>query len=68
MDEKLTYTEKEALKIIGLSRPTIRKARQEGKLAYIRIGGKVLYTMSQLKDFLASSEVGPGKKLIKKAS
>lgn len=66
MEEKLTYTEKEALKIVGLSRPTLRKARQEGKLSHIRIGGKVLYTMSQLKDFLVGSEVSSSKKLIKK--
>lgn len=68
MDEKLTYTEAETADKLRLSRPTLIKIRQQGKIAYLRIGSKIFYTQKNIDEFLEASEVSPKRRLIKKIS
>lgn len=49
-------SEKEAAATLGLSRITLHRLRKEGRLAFHRIGARVMYAEAQLLAFLASTE------------
>lgn len=49
---RLTFTEKEFCKQVGISRVTAWRLRESGKLPHCRIGNKILYTSEQIKQFL----------------
>jgi excisionase family DNA binding protein len=55
VDEKL-YSEREAAAKLGVSRITILRARQAGRIGYYRIGTRVLYSDDHLRAFLAACE------------
>ncbi|MEP7338015.1 MAG: helix-turn-helix domain-containing protein [Acidobacteriota bacterium] len=55
-ETKATMSEKEFCQQVGLSRVSIWRLRKAGKLAYIRVGGKVLYTPRHVEEFLAAHE------------
>ena len=49
--------EKEAAKFLGVSRITLLKIRQQGGIAYYRVGKKrVLYSTEHIQDFLNKQE------------
>lgn len=50
-------TEPEAADALHLSQRTLRKARQNGSLRYVRFGRTVRYTVLDLDDFIASAQV-----------
>ena len=52
----LTYSEKEAARLLNLSRPTLLKLRQKGKIAHYREGSRVLYSPAHLTAYLKSIE------------
>ena len=51
-------TNKEAMKLLGLSKPTLARYRANGTLPYSRLGGKVYYRRSALDALLAERAVG----------
>jgi predicted site-specific integrase-resolvase len=53
---KVTMTEREFCEAVGISRVTCWRLRESGKLAYLRIGGKIKYTPRIVEEFLASCE------------
>lgn len=50
-------TEREAAAALQLCGRTLRKARQNGSLRFVRIGRAVRYTMRDLEDFIVSAQV-----------
>ena len=51
---KPCYTNEEALKIFGVSYPTLRKWRNEGLLGYSQIGSTIQYSQEDIAKFLKS--------------
>lgn len=54
--EKLTLTEAELCKVIGISRTTARNLRRKGKLQYCRVGAKILYTQQHIENFVSTHQ------------
>jgi len=54
--EKVTLSEEEFCKRVGISRTTAWRQRNSGKLPYCRIGDKVLYLPRHVDEFLANVE------------
>lgn len=52
------YTEPEAAKIIGISKSTVRRHREAGKLRYLKIGAFVFITETHIKEFFDICEQG----------
>lgn len=53
---KVTLTEIEFCKAVGISRTTAWRMREAGKLPYCRVGDKVLYLPRHVDEFLANCE------------
>lgn len=51
MDHLKNLSEREAASRLGVSRLTLWRARQRGEIAFLRIGRRVLYSESHIKDF-----------------
>jgi len=49
-------SEKQAAARLGISRITLLRAREAGRIRFFRIGTRVLYNQEQLTDFLATCE------------
>lgn len=49
-------SEKQAASRLGISRITLLRAREAGRIRFFRIGTRVLYNQEQLNDFLAGCE------------
>ena len=49
-------SEKQAAARLGISRITLLRAREGGRIRFFRIGTRVLYNQEQLNDFLSSCE------------
>jgi excisionase family DNA binding protein len=49
-------TEKEACAFTRLSRLTLHRARKEGRLAFYRVGSRVLYSTDHLHAFIRRNE------------
>ena len=49
-------SEKQAAARLGISRITLLRAREAGRIRFFRIGTRVLYNQEQLNDFLSSCE------------
>ena len=49
-------SEKQAAVRLGISRITLLRAREAGRIRFFRIGTRVLYNQEQLNDFLSSCE------------
>lgn len=49
-------TEKEAQKLLNLSRQTLFRKRKSGELHYYQCGKKVLYSPKHIEDFLSNCE------------
>lgn len=60
MTSRVLLTEPEAAEALHLCTRTLRKARQQGKLAYILIGRSVRYTMDDLNRFIEASRQDAG--------
>jgi len=50
-------TNKEAIKLLGLSKPTLARYRSKGTIPYSRFGVKVYYKLSDLEALLAERRV-----------
>jgi excisionase family DNA binding protein len=58
-DEKF-YSEREAAARLGVSRVTLLRARQAGRIGYYRIGARVVFSEEKhLRPFLESCERQP---------
>lgn len=55
--EKITYSEKEAAKAIGISESELKKQREERKITFlIKKGGKkILYTPKAIQEYLSQN-------------
>ncbi len=49
-----TYTEIQFAQLVGLSLSTVRKLRSRGRLSYLRVGKRVLYTQKDVDAFIRS--------------
>lgn len=60
MEATISYpnllSEKQAAKRLGVSRITLLRARQAGRIRFFRIGARVLYCAEQLTEFLKACE------------
>lgn len=61
---KEVLTEKEASEFLHISRTTLWKLRDSGKLSFVRIGNKVRYRRRDLDEYL-ESQLRPAKKVDK---
>lgn len=55
-EERVTLTEEEFCKQVGISRTTAWRMRNAGKLPYCRVGDRVLYLQRHVNDFLTNCE------------
>jgi excisionase family DNA binding protein len=55
-DNHNLMSEKQAAARLGISRITLLRAREAGRIRFFRIGTRVLYNQEQLNDFLATCE------------
>jgi len=55
-NQRITLTEKEICKRLGISRITAYRLRNAGKLSHCRIGNQVVYLERHLEEFLNASE------------
>jgi excisionase family DNA binding protein len=55
MDELLT--EDALASKLGVTRATIRNYRNSGRLGYVKLGGRVLFSQSHIDDFVRLCEV-----------
>lgn len=55
-NQKVTLTEKEFCRAVGISRVTAYRLREKGKLPFCRVGGKVLYLTRHIDEFLSAHE------------
>lgn len=53
---KLAYPEPEAARLLGISERTLFTLRQEGRIAYVKLGARVLYRAAALRQFLRDNE------------
>lgn len=57
MTAQALLTETEAAEVLRVCARTLRKARQEGALPFVRIGRTIRYTESDLSQFIERSRV-----------
>ena len=55
-DNHNLMSEKQAAARLGISRITLLRAREAGRIRFFRIGTRVLYDQEQLNDFLTTCE------------
>ena len=55
-DQDNLMSEKQAAARLGISRITLLRAREAGRIRFFRIGTRVLYNQEQLNDFLRACE------------
>jgi excisionase family DNA binding protein len=55
-DNHNLMSEKQAAARLGISRITLLRAREAGRIRFFRIGVRVLYNQEQLNEFLATCE------------
>lgn len=55
-DDLVTYSESDAVRILGLSRVTLWRLRQSGRLQHLRVGHHVRYLRRHLEAYLKSCE------------
>lgn len=53
--DKPCYTNKEVLNMLGVSQPTLRKWRYEGRIGYSQVDSTILYSQKDIADFLQSN-------------
>lgn len=51
MENPKNLSEREAAGRLGVSRLTLWRARQRGEIAFLRIGRRVLYSESHIREF-----------------
>jgi predicted DNA-binding transcriptional regulator AlpA len=56
VNEKVTLSEEEFCKTVGISRTTAWRMRNAGKLPHCRIGDKVIYLPRHVDEFLLNCE------------
>ena len=55
-NQRITLTEKEMCKRLGISRITAWRLRGAGKISYLRIGGRIAYLESHIAQYIKSIE------------
>ncbi len=58
-DGRVTLTEREFCKLVGISQPTAFAMRKAGKLGHCRVGRRVLYLERHIEEFLVLTERKP---------
>lgn len=58
MEKFKNLSEREAADRLGVSRLTLWRARQRGEISFLRIGRRVLYSESHIRDFEQRHERG----------
>lgn len=53
---KVTLTEAEFCRKVGISRTTAWNLRRKGKLQHCRVGAKILYTQEHLDNFISAHQ------------
>jgi excisionase family DNA binding protein len=59
MSERLAYSDKEAARILGLSKRSIVYLRRNGKIGFSKIGRRILIPATELQRLLKRSFVKP---------
>lgn len=54
--ERLSFTEVEAVRMLGISRSTLHRARARREIGFYRIGRTVRYSLEHLRAYLARTE------------
>jgi excisionase family DNA binding protein len=57
--EKKVFTAGEACRALGVSRPTLSRLTKARKIAFYRVGKRILFAENHITDFLRSCEVRP---------
>jgi excisionase family DNA binding protein len=60
-NQKVTLTESEFCRVVGISRLTAYRLRIKNKLPHCRVGSRILYTWKHVEQFLANHERGAAK-------
>jgi excisionase family DNA binding protein len=55
-ERRLAYPESEAAELIGVSVRTLFNLREQNRIAFVRLGARVLYRASALRQFLRDNE------------
>lgn len=50
------YSESQASSFIGISKTTLQRKRKEGEISFYRVGGRVLYSLNHVEEFLLKCE------------
>ena len=53
--DKPCYTNREVLNLLGVSAPTLRKWRYEGRIGYSQVDSTILFSQKDIADFLQSN-------------
>lgn len=54
--EKQVLTNREAMRFLSVSRSTLQRWRNEGRLPYRQVQGKILYTKDDIQNFLEENQ------------
>ena len=55
--ESVIYTNEQLVELLGISKSTLQKIRDEGYLSYSRIKGKFFYRQSDLNQMLNNNQI-----------
>lgn len=55
--QQQTYSISEAVRILGLSRPSVQRAMRRGELAYFKLGGKYLIPRQAVDSLLKGGKL-----------
>jgi excisionase family DNA binding protein len=50
---------KEAARLLGISRRTLRRRTREGEIAAVRVGGKIMYEPDAIRAFVQAHRIVP---------
>jgi excisionase family DNA binding protein len=56
MNEKQIYTDREAAEYLRIGQTTLWRLRKAGKISFRRAASKIIYTQSDLENYLSSTK------------
>jgi len=56
MNEKQIYTDREAAEYLRIGQTTLWRLRKAGKISFRRAASKIIYTQSDLENYLTSTK------------
>jgi len=60
--ETISWSEKEAAELLGISHLTLQRIRRSGLIGYTPVGGKARYLRSHIEDYLENNSRKPSPK------